>query len=205
MRDYLGRAAAAPRELASAYLSGATRDGHFNASHRTWRITQAHREWLELLQVLLTRLGNRSWIYREGSARFVWTLETACRLDPSPMLRGPAEVAAFVRGYFDAEGGVPRTGTRFYIQLSQKDRADLARLRWMLEGLGVSTGRMHNPSAGVDPNYWRFYIRSPAHRRFAQIVGSWHPVKGPIVARLLSDSPRSAEPGYPGRTALSRP
>ncbi len=44
-------------------------------------------------------------------------------------------------------------------------------------------GRIHNPSLTVDPNYWRFYVPSAGHRRFMEVVGSWHPRK-----RLLVDT-----------------
>ncbi len=63
----------------------------------------------EALQVLFLKLGSRSWIYREGT-RNVWVVETTCRLDRGMTMREVRERAAFARGYFDAEGGIPRSG-----------------------------------------------------------------------------------------------
>ena len=101
----------------------------------------------------------------------------------------PCEQAAFVRGYFDAEGGVPRrTGDRFYIQSVQKDLADLEHVRSLLGHLGIRCGRIHNPSARADPDYWRFYVLAASHQDFALYVGSWHPRKRPLVQRRLAAS-----------------
>ena len=169
-----------------AYLLGALRDGTFNRFHGTFRISQSDRRWLEALQVLFLKLGSRSWIYREGS-RNVWVVETTCRLDngmgdPSD----PGEQASFARGYFDAEGGIPRNPeARFYIQLVQKDRTDLESLRQLLETLTIRCGRLHNPSVRMDPEYWRFYVLSSSHEDFIRRVGSWHPRKRLLLETRL--------------------
>jgi LAGLIDADG-like domain len=169
-----------------AYLAGALRDGTFNRMHGTWRIAQADRAWLAVIGYLVERLGRRSWVYREGS-RNVWVLETRCGLEFDPVLRNPREKVAFVRGYFDAEGGIPRnSNARFYIQLTQKDRRDLERVKEILEDLGIACGRLHNPSARVDPDYWRFFVLSESRPAFVQVVGSWHPRKRRLLeAHLL--------------------
>jgi hypothetical protein len=168
-----------------AYLAGALRDGTFNRLHRTWRIAQSDRGWLRVVEELLSRLGSRSWMYQEGS-RSVWVVETRCQLEPSPDLKDPSDEIGFVRGYFDAEGGIPRNPeARFYIQLTQKNRDDLEGVRAILVNLGIGCGRIHNPSVRVDPGYWRFYVRSESHREFAHRIGSWHPRKrGVLKARF---------------------
>ncbi len=98
-----------------AYLLGALRDGTFNRFHGTIRISQSDRRWLEGLRELFSKLGSRSWIYREGK-RSVWVVETTHRLDGEDEIFGSKERAAFVRGYFDAEGGIPRKREdRFYV------------------------------------------------------------------------------------------
>jgi hypothetical protein len=90
-----------------------------------------------------------------------------------------------VRGYFDAEGGLPQSpGARFYIQFTRKDRVELKKVKAILAGMGIDCGEMHNPSVGVDPNYWRFYVRARSHRDFAEKVGSWHPRKAGIFKRM---------------------
>ncbi len=115
-----------------AYLHGASRDGTFNRLHRTLRICQADVRWLVVLKRLLARLGKRSWIYREGT-RNVWVIETTWRPECPETVRTRGEAAAFVRGYFDAEGGVP------------------ADARDLLGVLGVQCGRIHNSGVRQDP------------------------------------------------------
>lgn len=169
---------ATDRELV-CYLEGASRDATFSQLHRTLRFSQKGEEWLRVLQAALERLGHRSWVYREGS-RDVWTLETCWAGSCAPTTAG--EVGSFVRGYFDAEGGIPRSlDARFYVQFVQKNLRDLSGVRDYLNSLGISCGRMHNPSVAVDPDYWRFYVRSRSHLDFCQLVRSWHPRKRPLL------------------------
>jgi LAGLIDADG-like domain len=169
-----------------AYLLGALKDGTFNRRHRTHRIGQRERSWLETLRGVLDRLGCRAWIYREGRTRDYWVLETSAPFLTTSFdaraLRGRAEGLAYERGFFDSDGGVPRhREARFYVQFVQKDREVLAVLRDILEDAGISCGSLHVPSVRVDPDYWRFYVRARSHRLFASRVGSWHPRKGPIL------------------------
>ena len=90
--------------------------------------------------------------------------------------------AAYARGYFDAEGGIPKgRESRFYVQFVQKDRSDLDTVRGALNSLGITCGVLHVPSPRVDPDYWRFYVASASHRRFAAAVGSWHPRKRALL------------------------
>jgi hypothetical protein len=133
------------------------------------------------LRVALTRLGYRSWSYREGATRALWVLETSWV--PGPVsISSEDQARGYVRGYFDAEGGVPRSsGVRMYIQFVQKDRADLEMCRELLMRLGISSGRIHNPSVRVDPGYWRFYVRVRSYAAFVTAVGSWHPRKRKIL------------------------
>jgi hypothetical protein len=136
-----------------AYLQGALRDGTFNRTHQTVRISQADRQWLDGLRLLFAKLGSRSWIYQEGQ-RNVWVIESTCRLEKEPIVSSDRERAAFARGYFDAEGGIPRDGrARFYIQFVQKDRPDLEGVRRCLERLGLECGRIqqseHSDRSGV--------------------------------------------------------
>jgi len=88
------------------------------------------------------------------------------------------EKTAYIRGFFDAEGGIPRDKKeRLYIQLSQKDKEKLEKLKKLLNDLGIKTGKIHNPSQKVDPNYWRMYVLAESHKKFLRIIGSWHPRK----------------------------
>ncbi len=168
-----------------ACLHGAMRDGTFNRLHGTIRIAQADIRWLNVLQAVIGRMGSKSWIYREGDRR-VWVIESTCRAGALD-LAVPREAAAFARGYFDAEGGIPHEAeVRFYIQFTQKDRNDLGHVRGVLERLGVRSGRLHNPSVRADPDYWRFYVVSVSHRAFAERIGSWHPRKRELLLRRFA-------------------
>jgi hypothetical protein len=159
------------------YLSGASRDATFNRLHNTMRFAQRDQDWLEVLRVAYARLGKRSWIYREGS-RNVWVLECVGRVHAYPESSDVSAGIAWARGYFDAEGGIPKQPlSRFYIQMVQKNQVDLLKLIECLEARGISCGKLHNPSVRVDPDYWRFYVRAISIRRFVETVSSWHPAK----------------------------
>ncbi len=143
---------------------------------------QKGTEWLEVLKNLLGEIGYKSWMYREGKDRDVYALETTAEfldfgLDPM-QLDDRAKQIAYIRGFFDAEGGIPRQlQSKFYIQLVQKDQKKIQKLKAMLSALGVSTGTIHNPSEKVDPDYWRIFVSTKSHRLFAQTISSWHPRK----------------------------
>jgi hypothetical protein len=166
-------------------LHGAARDGTFNRRHKTWRISQSNQPWLRLLQCQIDRLGRKAWLYREG-LRSVWVLETKLDLSEPDSYPSRGERMSFARGYFDAEGGVPRAlSARFYIQFVQKDHHDLSRLRRLLVAEGIGCGRLHNPSQRVDPDFWRFYVSAGYLATFGRAVGSWHPRKRAILAARL--------------------
>ncbi|MBI4994798.1 LAGLIDADG family homing endonuclease [Candidatus Peregrinibacteria bacterium] len=70
---------------------------------------------------------------------------------------------------------------RYYIYFAQKNKRDLEEVKKYLEELGISSGITHNPSKIRDSHYWRFFIRAKSYRKFASIIGSWHPVKSKFV------------------------
>lgn len=173
-----------------AYLQGALRDGTRSLRHGTHRIGQSDRDWLALMRSILHLLGHRGWIYREGRSRAFWVLETSAwflslDFDESPLVGDP-EGIDYVRGYFDADGGMPRDPRdRLYLQFTQKNRPSLELVRRILESWGIECGLIHNPSRRVDPHYWRFYVRARSHHAFMTAVGSWHPRKrSQIESRL---------------------
>jgi hypothetical protein len=173
---------AANEKSLEAYLQGALRDGTRSARHRTHRIAQSDPRWLDLIGRCLSALGHAGWVYREGRTRQLWVLETTAPFlsigYEATQLIGSKEGIDYVRGYFDAEGGMPKAPeARLYFQLCQKDDGSLGTVRKILESWGVSCGRIHNPSRRVDPNYWRFYVKACSHERFMMLVGSWHPRK----------------------------
>ena len=167
-----------------SYLFGAAHDATISPRHRTVRFGQADVEWLAVIRGLLEARGQKAWMYREGSTRRFWVLETSSRwLDERPSFSTQEERCAYARGYFDAEGGIPRdVAARFYIQFVQKDRADIADLKAILESEGIACGTLHRPSRTTDHPVWRFYVAAVAHREFIARVGTWHPRKRRLLA-----------------------
>lgn len=177
------------RKEIESYFQGALHDASLNKGKR-FRFTQNDRGWLEKLQQLLNTLGYRSWIYREGKNRSVYTLETLASFlnfsfDPTE-LSTEKEKRSYIRGFFDAEGGIPHLpDAKFYIQLVQKNKKKIESLKNILLSMGIDSGVVHNPSVRVDPNYWRVFIATRSHQRFARLIGSWHPRKAVIFARRM--------------------
>lgn len=164
-----------------AYLLGALHDGTFSSNKR-FRISQKGTEWLKVLKKLFDRIGYSSWIYKEGSDRKVYVLETlADFLDFgfNPLkLKERKEKTGYIRGFFDAEGGIPKNEKAgFYIQLTQNDKEKLEKLKKILKSLRIKTGKIHNPSEKVDPDYWRMYVLANSQKTFLTKIGSWHPRK----------------------------
>jgi len=171
------------------YFQGALHDATLNKRKR-YRFAQKSRAWLEYLSVLLQYLGYNSWIYKEGQERNVYVLETLAQFldfhyDPSA-LQSTREQIGYVRGFFDAEGGIPHQNhQRFYVQFVQKDWMKLAKIRKILSALEIQSGTIHNPSKNVDPDYWRFYISTRSHRKFVETIGSWYPTKKAIFRERM--------------------
>lgn len=172
------RLSAATKSEAEFYLLGALHDATFSSRHKTIRFSQSSQGWLRQLHYCLHQLGAKSWIYREGSNRYVWILETSLKLDRDKKPVEEKDKISYIRGYFDAEGGMPKDNCNFlYFQFCQKDRADIEEVKRYLEEINISCGKIHNPSKNVDPNYWRFFISRISHMRFMELIGSWHPRK----------------------------
>ncbi|MFH2013641.1 MAG: LAGLIDADG family homing endonuclease [Patescibacteria group bacterium] len=174
------------REIKSYFL-GAIHDGTFSSNKR-FRIAQKGRDWLDLLKLLLKDIGYSSWIYKEGKHRDVYVLETLAsfldfKFDPLS-LRSNKNKAAYIRGFFDAEGGIPQDrNTRFYVQLALKDKEKIIKIKKILSDLKIKTGKVHNPSKNVNPEYWRIYVLAESHKDFIKKIKSWHPRK----IRLLDE------------------
>ena len=181
------RAAPPDQKIIKAYLQGALHDATFSPNRR-YRFSQKGTEWLFLLKDLLGKINYSSWLYREGRNREVFVLETLAdfldfAFDPISLKDAPAK-AAYVRGFFDAEGGVPHNSSNlFYIQLVQNSKPKLEALKKILSGLGIGTGHIHSPSKRVDPHYWRMYVSANSCSRFIREVGSWHPKKKKFLVR----------------------
>ncbi|MBU4480104.1 hypothetical protein KKG48_01500 [Patescibacteria group bacterium] len=177
------------RKEIQAYLQGALHDASLNKRKR-YRFTQKGNEWLLVIKNLFVLLNCNAWIYREGKTRDVYALETLADFldfgfDPLS-LKTNREKSAYIRGFFDAEGGIPNKNlNKFYIQLVQKDKLKIKKLKKILDELGISTGKIHNPSVRVDPNYWRVFVSAKSHLLFAKKIWSWHPRKQKIFRRRM--------------------
>ena len=172
-----------------AYLLGALHDGTFSSNKR-FRISQVGTDWLKILQGLFRKLGYNSWIYKEGKYRRVYVLETLADFldfNFNPLkLETDDEKIGYVKGFFDAEGGIPKDEkARFYIQLVQNDREKLVKIKEILNGLKIETGKIHNPSYSVDPDYWRMYIPAKSQQSFLKKIGTWHPRKIKTLKRRM--------------------
>ena len=175
------RRAPLSKKAIKAYLLGSLHDGTFSSNKR-FRISQKGTEWLKVLQRLFNQLRYNAWIYKEGSDRTVYVLETLAdfldfRFNPL-RLNTEKEKISYLKGFFDAEGGIPKDSkARFYIQLTQNDKEKLEKLKKILNDLWIKTGKIHNPSYKVDPDYWRMYVLADSQKRFIEKIGSWHPRK----------------------------
>jgi hypothetical protein len=171
-----------------AYLLGALHDTTFS-SNRRFRYSQKGTEWLKLLKALFKKIGYSSWIYKEGKERDMYVLETLANfLDfkCNPLkFKSRREKIYYIKGFFDAEGGIPKNNKRFYIQLVQSDKQKLEKIKKILEELKIKTGKIHNPSVQVDPEYWRMYVLAESHKRFAEIINSCHPRKIKIFRKRM--------------------
>jgi intein-encoded DNA endonuclease-like protein len=146
--------------------------------------------WLNLLKDLLAATGQRSWIYKEGRDRSLYVLETTAkflnlRFDPDE-LKSKRDKIAYVQGYFDAEGGIPRNSQdRFYVQSCQKNRTSLEKVKSVLEEIGIGCGKIHNPSAKIDPQYWRFFVKANSRNEFMRKINSQHPRKQKMLRERM--------------------
>ena len=162
--------------MTKPYLLGALHDGVVR--HKTCRIVQKSSEYIEFIKNGIHEIGHNAWSYREGKNRNLYVVEFSKSLLNGLEINSRQDKIDYIRGYFDAEGGLAQAHhVRYYVYFAQKNLQDLMQIRDYLEDLKIKCGIIHNPSKNVDPNYWRFYIRSQSYIDFAKIVGSWHPVK----------------------------
>lgn len=169
-------------EVCKAYLQGALHDGTFNKWNQRFRYCQRGTDWLKVLKFCLRITGNHSWMYQEGKDRKVYVLETLANFldknfDPLK-LATRVEKKAYIRGFFDAEGGIPKNShSLFYIQLVQNDKQKLEKIKLILNELQIRTGMIHNPSVKKNPNYHRMFVLSGSRSKFVEKIFTWHPRK----------------------------
>ena len=171
--------------MSRSYVLGAMHDG--TSRPRTFRISQREEAYVLFLRDLVQRLGGKAWTYREGARRNLYVVEFSRSFLEGHSIRSRREKIDYVRGYFDADGsiGYAKPPNEMYVYFCQKSVSDLEEVRRYLTLLGIESGRIHNPSWRVDPDYWRFYVRRRALPVFARLIGSWHPRKAVLVQAIL--------------------
>ncbi len=162
--------------MTKAYLLGALHDGTIRKV--TYRIFSKDREYTEFLTREILILGYKAWMYKEGKSRNLYVVEFSRSLLKDFLISTKQDKIDYIRGYFDADGGISRNPqVRYYIYFAQKNLNDLSEVKRYLEEFGIICGKIHNPSKQADPNYWRFFISIKSYKTFAKIIGSWHPIK----------------------------
>jgi|SRR3989344_927337 len=170
----------APNGVAKAYLFGLLHDA--TVRRTTYRIATKSELFAGIIQQGIKDLGSKAWIYKEGKNRNLWIIEFSKSLLRSFKIKTRKDKLDFIRGFFDAEGGIAKhSQVRFYLYFCQKNRTALLKIKKYLTELGIESGVIHNPSKKVDPDYWRFFIRAKSYKDFATIIGSNHPEKLSIL------------------------
>ncbi len=166
-----------------AYLLGALHDGTDHGN--TYRIGQKEEEYVRWIADELRNTGSNAWVYREGTERNLYIVEFSKSLLSGFEITTLEDKAGYERGYFDAEGSVPKKpGSRMYIYFCQKDKTDLEEVKTFLEELGIVCGEIHNPTFKV-PDYWRFFVSCKSYKDFALKIGSRHPRKRKVLEMVI--------------------
>ena len=166
--------------MSKAYLLGVLHDA--TERKNTYRISSKEDLYIQFLADMIHKMGYNAWTYREGKTRNMYIVEFSKSMIKDVEINNTQDKIDYVRGYFDAEGSVPRSkNKRFYIYFSQKDKKDLEQLKSYLIELGIVCGKTHNPSKTKDLDYWRFFVSCKSYNTFINIIGSWHPTKSHLL------------------------
>ena len=91
--------------MSRSYLLGALHDGTLRP--RTVRISQKEETYILLLRDMVKGMGCNAWAYREGRDLNLFVVEFSRFLLVPHRIKSVRERIDHIRGYFDAEGGVP--------------------------------------------------------------------------------------------------
>jgi hypothetical protein len=84
-------------------------------------------------------------------------------------------------GFWDADGGCPRTPTlkkKLYIKFTQKDKKSLEELKQMIEKFQIKCGNVRVSEYGKNGVIWVFSITNKSGIvKFCNYIGSFHPEK----------------------------
>jgi hypothetical protein len=167
------------------------------------KLAQKNYEWLELINGIFKRnFGKGGLIYRErrrsasGVIRMYYILRIFDKKVVDELMKlfgivtpqtrwgtptvikyaGIDLVSHYVRGFFDAEGGLPRDpihAKQHYVSFDQANLEALAFVRDKLMQIGYRPTRITRTG-----NIWQFRLtRREDIMRFKNEIGSWHPEK----------------------------
>ena len=170
--------------MSKAYLLGVMHDS--TERKNTIKISSKEKKYVQFLANMIHEMGHNAWTYREGKTRNLYIVEFSKKIIQNAEVKTEQQKIDYIRGYFDAEGGTSRSkNVRFYIYFAQKDNQDLEQLKLYLTDLGITCGKIHNPSKEKDPGYWRFFISCKSYKTFIEKIGSMHPIKCQLLRKMI--------------------
>ena len=101
--------------MTKAYLLGILHDA--TERKTTFRISQKAKNLLSLLHQVSENVGSNAWIYREGKNREVYIVEFSKSLLNNFEIEPLSDKTEYIRGYFDAEGGIAKELKRQVLSL----------------------------------------------------------------------------------------
>lgn len=197
-------------ENLTAYFLGALRDGCFikNEKNSTYRIRiyQKNKEWIDNLAKMSVILFGKKPTVSIDERDCVWSLminskeifEKVCELSnypgsqkewntPKIVLNSSLETKIeYVRGFFDAEGGVPHVekgwveNKNVRIHFTQCNKKCLDELKQIVSDLGIKMGKVCGPyfKKGYKTTVYRLKIHGIWEVvNFFDKIGSLHPEK----------------------------
>ena len=94
----------------------------------------------------------------------------------------------YIRGFFDAEGGIPRRplGSKLYISFTQRNYESLSFIKEKLESeWSIKSGKLR--ISDVKSHSWRFTITGKrAIKSFITEIGTFHPYKRGVFVVMKS-------------------
>jgi intein-encoded DNA endonuclease-like protein len=167
-------------KISKSYLLGILHDA--TVRKNTFRVATKSHDFARVLKQAISFLNRKAWIYKEGKKRNLWIVEFSKSLLNGARVKSKQDKLDYIRGFFDAEGGIAKDPeVRFYLYFCQKNKRSLIKIKGYLSEFMIESGVIHNPSKKVDPDYWRFFIRSKSYKDFASKISSNHPEKFAIL------------------------
>lgn len=197
-------------ETNTAYIIGALRDGCFtvNKKYHVYRVRiyQKNKEWLEkIADKFYQTFGKKPRIeYDRRDGVWCLILDSKSVYDkllelsefpgnqkiwktPKTVLEASQDIKkAYIRGFFDAEGGVPHIEKKkqeqknIRIYFSQVSKNALTELKTLIEEFGIKCGRISGPYFKIGYKHPTYGLRIHGIKevaKFSVLIGSMHPEK----------------------------